>query len=159
MVSGGSVRYEAWIETLPQTAQTVPLVVRPGDSVTATIAEQSAGVWLITLRNNTTTQTYTTNVRYSSTRSSAEWIEEAPSSGRSVMPLNDFGVVTFSDASAVKDGQTVTISAAGGTPITMINGLRQPLAQPSTLGADGSSFSVTRTDAASTATSPHRRTP
>jgi hypothetical protein len=32
----------------------------------------------------------------------------------------------------------------------MINGARQPLAQPSIIGADGQSFSVTRTQAQST---------
>ena len=156
MANGGSVRYEAWIEMLPATSQTVPLSVRPGDSVTATITEQSAGTWLITIKNNTTSQSYRNTVSYSSSRSSAEWIEEAPSSGRSVVPLNDFGVVTFTDGSAVKNGQTVTISGAGATAITMINGSRQPIAQPSTLGADGSSFSVARTQAPSDA-GPQRR--
>ena len=154
---GGSVRYEAWIEMLPDSSQSVPLTVRPGDSVTVTITEQTAGSWLITIKNNTTTRSYSTTVSYSSSRSSAEWIEEAPSSGRSVVPLNDFGVVTFTNGSAVKNGQTVTISGAGATAITMINGSRQAIAQPSTLTSDGASFSVTRTDAPSNATTPQRR--
>jgi hypothetical protein len=154
---GGSVRYEAWIEMLPDSSQSVPLTVRPGDSVTVTITEQTAGSWLITIKNNTTTRSYSTTVSYSSSRSSAEWIEEAPSSGRSVVPLDDFGVVTFTNGSAVKNGQTVTISGAGATAITMINGSRQAIAQPSTLTSDGASFSVTRTDAPSNATTPQRR--
>ena len=157
MSSGGAVRYEAWIEMLPATSETVALTVRPGDSVTATITEQSAGTWLITIKNNTTAQSYRNTVGYSSSRSSAEWIEEAPSTGRSVLPLTDFGVVTFSDGAAVKNGRTTTIGGAGAAPITMINGVRQPIAQPSTLAADGSSFSVTRTQAPSTATTPQRR--
>jgi hypothetical protein len=39
----------------------------------------------------------------------------------------------------------VSIADAGGQPITMITRGGQPLAQPSPLGADGSSFSVSRT--------------
>ena len=157
MVSNGSVRYEAWIEMLPDSSQTVALTVRPGDSVTATVAERSAGAWLITIKNNTTAQTYSNTVTYNSSKSSAEWIEEAPSSGRNVVPLNDFGVVTFTAGSVVKNGQTLTIGDAGATSVTMINGNRQAIAQPSTLTSDGSSFSVTRTQAPSTATTPQRR--
>ena len=156
---GGSVRYEAWIEMLPDTSQSVALTVRPGDSITATITEQASDSWLIMIKNNTTSRTYTNAVSYQSSRSSAEWIEEAPSSGRSVVPLNDFGVVTFSNASAVKNGTTVSIADAGGTSIAMINGSRQTIAQPSKLTADGSGFSVTRTDAPSNAAPQRRRRP
>ena len=157
MVSNGSVHYEAWIEMLPDSSQSVALTVRPGDSVTATITERTAGAWLISIKNNTTSQTYSNTVTYNSSKSSAEWIEEAPSSGRSVVPLNDFGVITFTNGSTVKNGQNVTISGAGATSVTMINGTRQAIAQPSTLTSDGSSFSVTRTQAPSNATTPQRR--
>ncbi|MBV9120501.1 MAG: hypothetical protein JOZ39_07315, partial [Chloroflexi bacterium] len=69
-----------------------------------------------------------------------------PSGGRGgVLPLDSFGSITFSDASAVKDGKTVSAKDAGATPITMINGARAPLAQPSGLTDDGAGFTVTRT--------------
>jgi hypothetical protein len=69
--------------------------------------------------------------------------------------------VNFTGASTVEDGQQRTIQQAGGEPITMngSSGLGrfgrsggfsqgdQVLAQPSALGADGASFSVTRTSA------------
>ena len=47
--------------------------------------------------------------------SSAEWIAEAPSaesqdSSYQVLPLADFGKVTFTNASATSDGHTGTIS-------------------------------------------------
>jgi len=90
-------------------------------------------------------------VQYTSTLSSAEWIEEAPSGGRGgIMPLDNFGSITFSDASAVKDGQKVNLSQAGAQPITMINGNRDPLVTAAAIGEDGSSFTLTRTDNVST---------
>jgi len=146
-VAGGSVSYEAWIEMLPDSSRTVSLSVAPGDSVTVTITEQTTGEWLIVMVNNTTTSSYQRTVRYSSSRTSAEWVQEAPSSSRSIIPLDDFGVVRFTAGSAVRDGKSLGLSALGATAVAMINRAGQPIAQPSTLGADGSSFAVTRTSA------------
>ena len=68
---------------------------------------------------------------------------EAPSARRGrLLPLDTFGTITFSQASAVKDGQTVTVAEAGGHAITMISRVGQALASPSGLGDDGGSFSV-----------------
>ncbi len=153
VVSGsGRVSYQAWIETLPEASQPVPLAVAPGDSVTVSITEQDPDTWLITLVNNTTGQRYQRTVSYHSSRSSAEWIEEAPSVGRrGVVPLDNFGSVQFTNGSAIKDGKTVTIAQAGARPISMV-ARGQVLASPSPLGSDGASFSIQR--AASTQTSP-----
>jgi hypothetical protein len=74
----GRVRYSAWIEMLPAVAQTVPLTVSPGDTVSASITRQSGTNWQITLQNRTTGQQYQTTVQYTSSLSSAEWIQEAP---------------------------------------------------------------------------------
>jgi hypothetical protein len=146
-VSGGSVTYEAWTEMLPESSRTVSLSVAPGDSVTVTITEQTSGEWLIAMVNNTTKDSYRRTVRYDSSRSSAEWVQEAPSSGRGIIPLDDFGSVRFTAGSAVRDGKTLGLSALGAAPVAMINRAGQAIAQPSTLGADGSSFVVTRTSA------------
>lgn len=149
-VSGGSVSYDAWIEMLPQSSRTISLDVAPGDSVTVSITEQTNGQWLIAMTNNTTKSSYQRTVTYASSRSSAEWIQEAPSSGRGIIPLDDFGAVRFTDGSAVRDGKTLGLSALGATPVAMINRAGQAIAQPSMLGADGSSFAVTRTSAPGT---------
>ena len=146
-VVGGSVSYEAWTEILPQSSRTVSLVVNAGDSVTVTITEQSSDEWLIVMVNNTTESSYQRTLRYSSSGSSAEWVQEAPSSARGIIPLDDFGTVRFTAGSAVRDGKTLNLSALGATPVAMINRAGQAIAQPSTLGADGSSFTVTRTSA------------
>jgi hypothetical protein len=149
-VSGGDVSYEAWTEMLPDSSRTVSLAVAAGDSITVSITEQASGQWLITMVNNTTKATYQRTVRYSSSRSSAEWIQEAPSAGRGIIPLDDFGTVRFTAGSAVRDGKTQSLSALGATAVAMINRSGQAIAQPSTLGADGSSFTVTRTSAPGT---------
>ena len=115
----GAARYSAWIEMLPAAPDTVPLVVRPGDSVTVEISQIQTGQWRITMKNDTTGKVYETTVRYRSTLSSAEWVEEAPSVGRQVIALDDFGTVHFSGATATKDGKTLTIAAAGGQPVTL----------------------------------------
>ncbi len=144
----GHVTYNAWTELLPAASENVPLVVSPGDSVTVSIAEQSTGHWQIVMKNNTTGQDYTTTVQYSSSRSSAEWIVEAPTSASrrasQVMPLDYFGSIQFTDASATKDGKTVTIAQAKGSPILMVDTTRSVLASPSALTADGKGFTVTR---------------
>ena len=148
-VSGGELAYEAWIEMLPSSSRPVSLSVNPGDSVTVTLTQRGAIDWTIAMRNNTTGQRYGTMVTYRSSSSSAEWVQEAPSAGRGTIPLDDFGTLTFSAATAVRDGKTLDLRTLGAQAITMINGARQPLAQPSVIGADGSSFTVTRTQAQS----------
>jgi hypothetical protein len=109
------------------------------------------------MKNNTTTGTYSVTVQYASSNSSAEWVQEAPSVGRGLVSLDQFGTVQFSGASAVRDGKTMSASALGAKAITMINGQGQAIAQPSTIATDGSSFTVARTDAASTPQSGGRR--
>jgi hypothetical protein len=158
-VSGsGSSQYEAWIEMLPRASRTVPLAVHPGDSVSVSISEQSTDNWLVAFQNNTTGQTYQENVQYASSHSSAEWVEEAPSAGRGgVLPLSDFGSINFTNGSAVKNGQTVSIADAGARPITMLGNGNQALAVPTQLAADGSSFTVSRTEAPATTTAGGQR--
>jgi hypothetical protein len=128
----------------------VSLSVNPGDSVTVSITQKGALDWIISMKNNTTGGAYSTTVQYRSSNSSAEWVQEAPSVGRGTVPLDDFGTLKWSAASAVRDGNTLTLGALGAQAITMINGSRQALAVPSVIASDGMSFSVTRTQAPST---------
>lgn len=153
-VGRGGVSYDAWIELLPDAQRTVPLTVTGGDTVTVTLAEQGSGQWRVSLKNVTTGRSYETTVRYASSHSSAEWVEEAPSAGRQVVPLDQFGTVRFSDGAATAGGRSVTIAGAGAKPITMADASGRSLAVPSALGADGKSFSVSR---AAAGTSPRTR--
>jgi hypothetical protein len=147
-VSGnGTTQYQAWVETLPQASHPVPLTVNPGDSVSISITQspQAQNEWQVSYTNNTSGQTYQVTENYSSSMSSAEWIEEAPSANRGrQIPLDNFGSIDFSQGSTVKDGQTLTIAAANAKPITMVARSSRQTAQPSSLGADGSSFTVTQ---------------
>jgi hypothetical protein len=153
--SGRENEYQAWIEMLPAASKQVPLAVAPGDSITVTIDEQGSGTqqWQIALIDNTSRKTYQTTVKYTSTRSSVEWIEEAPSSRNGVLPIDNFGAVSFTGATAVDNGQDVSLDGAGARPISLVNGRKQPLAVPSAVGSDGESFSVERTAAPATTTS------
>jgi len=150
-VASGQVQYSAWIETLPQASRTVPLAVHPGDSVTVSITEQRTGFWQIDFSNNTTGGSYSRTVQYSSTHSSAEWVEEAPSGRGGTVPLADFGSVAFTNASATQNGQDLNLAQARAEPITMINGSNQPIATTSSVAADGAGFTVTRTQNAANA--------
>lgn len=141
--SRGRTQYEAWIETLPQVSRAVPLAINAGDSVSVSLQQQPDGNWLIAFVNNSSGKTYQESVQYASSRSSAEWVVEAPSARRGrIVPLDNFGSVKFTQAATVKDGHSVSIAQAGGHPITMINQRGQPLARPSALAEDGASFNV-----------------
>jgi peptidase A4-like protein len=144
-VENGVVQYSAWVETLPQPSNDIPLVVNAGDTVTVSLTRETAGSWSITIQNATSGGVYNGTVAYASSASSAEWIEEAPTAGKTVVVLDSFGAVQFTNASAVKDGRTLTPAAAGATAVTMVNNKSGvTLATPSALGSDGASFAVTR---------------
>lgn len=148
----GVASYEAWYETLPATSQAIPLTIQPGDAMTVSIAQQSAGQWTISFMDNTTGKSYGTSVSYQSSLSSADWVEEMPSATRGYVALDNFGTASFTNGFAVENGIQLSLSDANAQPLTMINSANQALATPSALGGDGASFSVTRTSvAASTA--------
>jgi hypothetical protein len=151
-VNAGEVVYVAWIEMLPAASKPVSLTVSPGDSVTVSITQKSAVDWTISMKNNTTSARYNTTVQYASSNSSAEWVQEAPSVGRGTVPLDDFGILRLSGASAVRDGKTLDLGSLSAQAITMVNGSRQALAVPSAIASDGASFTVTRTQAPGTGT-------
>jgi hypothetical protein len=142
----GRMRYQAWVEMLPAPPQTLPLPVKPGDSVTFALAETSPTQWTITAKNNTTGQTVSVDEQYESSHTSAEWIEEAPATPRGLLPLTSFEQIDFTAGSVVHDGKTQSLAAAGALPITMVDNAGRPIAQPSTLGPEGSAFSVSRID-------------
>jgi hypothetical protein len=152
--SGRQNEYQAWIEMLPAASKQVPLAVVPGDSITVSITEQGAKsqVWQIVMSNNRSGKTYQTSVNYTSSRSSVEWIEEAPSGRNGILPIDSFGAVSFSGATAIANGETASLDAVGARPISLLNGRKQPLAVPSAIGSDGESFEVERTSAPATST-------
>ena len=156
-VQSGQVYYSAFWEILPQSAQTVPMNVNAGDVINVSVTQQADGSWKIIIQDVTETETYTQPVTYKSSLSSAEWIEESPVSGRNMLlPLDNFGSLTFTQAIALVNGKQETIAKAGGQPITMVVS-QVTLVQTSALTTSGDSFTVTRTSATAPSLSSGRR--
>ncbi len=140
----GGVISSAFIETLPFPSQAIPVSIKGGDSVSSSISRQENGNWKISFRNNTTGQSYETIVSYNSSLSSAEWIEEAPSTGRRQLPLDNFGTVKFENGTAIKDGTTTPMNQLSLKPIVMTNFIGEPLVNTSDNEND---FTITRSSA------------
>ena len=151
VIENGTTTYTAWYELLPASSEAVPMTVNPGDTVQARLTDQLNGTWLISLADLTNGQSYQTTVSYDSSHSSAEWIEEMPSDGSDFVPLDDFGSVSFSGGFAVQNGSQTNITGVDARSMTMIMSDGTALAVPSALGADGASFTITRSNIASSA--------
>jgi hypothetical protein len=98
----GVAQYSAWYEMYPQPSVTITsLAIHPGDEISASVVYKNGSFTLniADLSDTKGTTSFTKTLSDSSAkRSSAEWIEEAPSSGKGVLPLANFSTVTFSDA-------------------------------------------------------------
>jgi hypothetical protein len=145
----GMPQYYAWYEMYPAFPVLISSVpISPGNSITASvtytgIATDSVGTFTLSITNNTTGASFsTTQTLITAQRSSAEWIEEAPSSG-SVLPLADFQTVSFT-------GATTTVSGVGPSPISnfpnasinMITSSGRLLDSTSALNATGDGFTI-----------------
>ena len=147
----GQVTTSAFYELLPSGSTTISTVtVSPGDSVTASLSQTATNQWQISFKDNTTGQSFTTTVSYTSSLSSAEWIEEAPSDGNSTLPLDNFGTISFTNSTS-NEGP---IAQSNGQILTMVNNHEHALATSSALGSDGESFTITRTTATSSSPIP-----
>jgi hypothetical protein len=166
----GKAVYYAWYEFYPlqpmMAISTTELTISPGDSISASVEYSSDTLaFTLTITDVTHPDTYTismpvSQLGYTPKRNSAEWIAEAPSSSRGVLPLADFDKAYFGysytsvsatcyatingatspigsfDSSAIQQISMGTITTRGRTTITTIK------AQTSTLSPDGTSFSV-----------------
>ena len=160
--SGAPATSDAWWEIVPAASVRIPLKINAGDHITAALVVKGQTITM-SLRNTTRKTRFSKVLTVSQQldTSSAEWIAEAPSvcGNRScrVLPLSQFGTVTFTNAAAIGNNTPGTISAATWTaePIDLIPesgahgyfGRGAPSsslgAVPGTLSADGRSFSVT----------------
>lgn len=142
----GVVSRAAFYELLPAPATIIPdIAVSPGDVMTAAINQTSPGQWNITITNTTKNQTFSINVSYASSYSTAEWIQEAPSTvGGSLIPLDLFGTVSFRSSLATAGGTSFNLTALNAQPVTMVNASTgNPVATPSQISG-GTNFTVTR---------------
>lgn len=139
-LSNGVAKYYAWYEMYPAYPVNLPNKVVPGDTMIASVtykgsAPGNKSSFILTIAEydqNTTNLSWsftTTQTIRGAQRSSAEWIQEAPSSNRGVLPLAPFGTVAFSAAQATIGGGdprpiSAYLSQSGSTvwQIDMISG-------------------------------------
>jgi hypothetical protein len=94
----GKATYYAWYEFYPAAMVQLSGTVKPNDVISASVAYSiSGGTFTATITDQTQQWTYTTAPTKVSgaTESSAEWIAEAPSSSRGVLPLANFGTANY----------------------------------------------------------------
>lgn len=159
-VTGSTVNYSAWYEFYPAAPVYASWYPHSGDIIsvyvnysstsgyfTATVVDLTHGHKLVSPATAVT----------GADRSSAEWIAEAPSSARNILPLADFGTVYFGSGSTnvpytnyanISDsfssiGGLSTTTGVTVYSITMVNRNGSLKAAPSALSTDGTSFSVT----------------
>lgn len=143
--ASGVATYYGFYELLPDSALLIRgFPVSAGDSMRANIQKTGTDTWSISLTDNTTGKNYSTSVTYSSSLSSAEWIEEDPSGNSGLMPFDKFGSVSFSGGLTVAGGTSENLSQAVANPITLVTNAGTPLATPSALTAGGDGFTVTQ---------------
>ena len=119
-VVNGQTTYYAWYELVPASQVRIGLAIHPGDHVSGKVTVDGTNV-TVSLSDQTTGQSFSKTLQMSNPdTSSAEWIAEAPAAeypngGIQILPLANFGGVTFSDASATAGGHTGSISDSGFT--------------------------------------------
>jgi Peptidase A4 family len=115
----GTPRQFSWYEMFPAAPVYFSNTLVAGDTMTATVSSTSTGAFTLFLRDATRGWSHTIHQTNSSlARSSAEVIAEAPSSSSGVLPLANFGTVSFS-AADVNGG---TLGASNPTEINMVSG-------------------------------------
>jgi hypothetical protein len=94
----GTPTYYSWYEFYPAYPVNYSNTVRPGDQFSASVT-YSGGTYTLVLTDSTQNWSHTTTgTAPSGLNASAEVIAEAPSSSRGVLPLADFGTVSFANA-------------------------------------------------------------
>ncbi|RFU72636.1 aspergillopepsin-2 precursor [Trichoderma arundinaceum] len=109
-IQDGEFLYEAWYEYLPASLIAYSgISVGAGSVVTVTATKTGTNSGVTTLSSGGRTVSHTFSRQNSPLPgTSAEWIVEDFTSGSSLVPFADFGSVTFTGASAIVNGATVT---------------------------------------------------
>jgi hypothetical protein len=94
--SGHTAHYYGWYEMFPAAPVFFKTVVKPGNEMSASVTFSGTDTYTLVLRNLSRGWTHTiVRDEPGLARSSAEIITEAPSTTSGVLPLADFGTVTF----------------------------------------------------------------
>jgi Peptidase A4 family len=113
----GDATYRVWTEIVPAPPTFLTMRVGPGDRMSATVTVTGRAIGL-TIANLTRKTRYATRVvsKRALDVSSAEWVAEAPSLCRTisvceVVPLSNFGTVTFDSVAAEAGANRGTLSS------------------------------------------------
>ena len=120
--------YYAWYELIPQYAFSLG-PVNAGDRVYVDVSQDVPGTWTVTVEDITKGVTWTGPVAYYASGASAEWVEEAPTTGRNntIETLADFASVQFTGMTVSGPGTT----EAQAVPVYLVNGHNRVRAYPS----------------------------
>jgi hypothetical protein len=138
--ASGVPSYYAWYEMYPKfpvNLSSTTYRVSPGDHLSASVTFSGRQSFTLTISNSTRGWTFTTVQKHKAVRSSAEVIAEAPSSSSGVLPLTNFGTVSFGNSTA--NGQS--LSSFATYKIDMVSGTTTK-ATTGTISSSGA-FSVT----------------
>jgi len=135
----GSAHYDAWWEILPASETVIPsLPVHRGDQMSASVTSNGNGTWTITIRDSTTGGSFSTVQSYNGPRTSAEWIEEAPTVGGRIATLAHYSSPQTFDPGSV-DGVNPKLSASAGGDMVQQG---QVVSIPSNPDSDTDGFNV-----------------
>ncbi len=138
-------QYYAWYEILPASETQLTgctgdpnCTVTPGDNITVKISQVSGNAWSVSM-TDAGHWSWSQDIDYSSSKSSGEWILEAPTLVAQTL-LAPVGTVRFGPTSTyTAGGVTHTIAQGDPTQIFLSPGVVNE-ATPSALAADGQSF-------------------
>ncbi|MEI8372529.1 MAG: G1 family glutamic endopeptidase [Planctomycetota bacterium] len=131
-VVSGVAQYSVWYELYPTGSVAITLTnsshnsvaVAANDAIAASV-QYVSGQFVLTITDSTNGGSFTTTqTAPNAQRSSAEWIVEAPSSNAGILPLANFGTVTFTNATATINGASGAIDnnlAWQSTAINMVS--------------------------------------
>ncbi|KAJ5114156.1 Concanavalin A-like lectin/glucanases superfamily [Penicillium angulare] len=125
-IQNGVKSYDAWYEWYPNSAENFDLDLSEGDVIVAKVESSSPSKGVAIIENQSSGKTVTKTLSAPSTSATlggqnAEWIVEDFNSGSSMVPLVNFGEVTFTGAQAaaaggeygVNDGEVLNIQQNG----------------------------------------------
>jgi hypothetical protein len=130
-------QYDAWLQLLPHAPVVIDAPVFPGDTMHAAVSESAPGTWNIALDDLTQAWSFSQAFAYSTPGLSAEWMEEAPTSGGSVTTLADYGSMTFTNLAIAGTG----LSSAFTNPIYMDDQSGAIISYPANFNTTTGSFS------------------
>ena len=141
-MNGGSTSFDAWFEWFPDFAPAFSgISLNPGNSITVSVTASSRTGGTATIVNHSTGQqvSHTFSGQPALCQENAEWIVEDFEEGGGLVPLANFGTVTFTGASASTGSGSTSPSGA-----TIIN-MEQNVSVLTSASASGSSVTVAYT--------------